>query len=100
MDNRCSPLLFGPAMSIQALPNLSGDTRPTIPAGINDWGGVSPVTPDHVNPEAWLHLVILARATARQDKILCERWRLSRLYFRWRDLARPGVSNGRATTDR
>ncbi|MBG04562.1 MAG: hypothetical protein CMM59_10865, partial [Rhodospirillaceae bacterium] len=68
-------LLFGPEMSIQAPPNLSGDNAADlIPAGINDWGGVSPVTRDHVNPEApWPHLATLAQATARQDKILCER---------------------------
>jgi len=68
-------LLFGPAMSIQAPPNLSGENAAyLIPAGINDWGGVSPVTPDHVNPEApWPHLATLAQATARQDKILTER---------------------------
>ena len=68
-------LIFGPDMSIQAPPNLSGDNAgDLIPAGINDWGGVSPVTPDHVNPEApWPHLATLAQATARQDKILAER---------------------------
>ena len=68
-------LIFGPEISIQAPPNLSGDNASDlIPAGINDWGGVSPVTPDHVNPEApWPHLATLAQATARQDKILAER---------------------------
>ena len=68
-------LIFGPEMSIQAPPNLSGqNASDLIPAGINDWGGVSPVTPDHVNPEApWPHLATLAQATARQDKILAER---------------------------
>ena len=47
-------LILGPAMSLQAPPNLSDiDSLPRlIEAGINDWGGVSPVTPDHVNPEA------------------------------------------------
>lgn len=46
-------LAFGPQMNIQAPPNLSGDDfGGLIAAGINDWGGVSPVTPDHVNPEA------------------------------------------------
>ncbi len=45
-------ILFGPAMNIQAPPNLSaGALADLIAAGINDWGGVSPVTPDHVNPE-------------------------------------------------
>ena len=44
--------VFGPAMNIQAPPNLSaGALSALIAAGISDWGGVSPVTPDHVNPE-------------------------------------------------
>ena len=51
-------LLFGPSMSIQAPPNLRPEGLDSlVRAGINDWGGVSPVTPDHVNPEApWPHL--------------------------------------------
>jgi len=45
-------LLFGPAMSIQTPPNLRSSALERLAAsGINDWGGVSPVTPDHVNPE-------------------------------------------------
>jgi FO synthase len=45
-------------MSIQAPPNLSPyDHRLFLAAGINDWGGISPLTPDYVNPEApWPHL--------------------------------------------
>jgi FO synthase len=68
-------LLFEPEMSIQAPPNLSpGALRPLVEAGINDWGGVSPVTPDHVNPEApWPHLEFLQRATAAAGKQLVER---------------------------
>ncbi len=68
-------LIFGPAMNIQAPPNLSVDkSAELIGAGINDWGGVSPVTPDHVNPEApWPHLDKLARLTASADKVLVER---------------------------
>ncbi len=68
-------LILGPGMSIQAPPNLSyGDAARLIPAGINDWGGVSPVTPDHVNPEApWPHLDVLARDTASMGKVLVER---------------------------
>ena len=59
-------LIFGPDMNIQAPPNLSpGGHARLIDAGINDWGGVSPVTPDHVNPEApWPHLDVLAERTA------------------------------------
>ncbi|MBT7665410.1 MAG: 5-amino-6-(D-ribitylamino)uracil--L-tyrosine 4-hydroxyphenyl transferase CofH, partial [Rhodospirillaceae bacterium] len=68
-------LIFGPEMHIQAPPNLSpGDSPSLIDAGIDDWGGVSPVTPDHVNPEApWPHLRQLADDTARQGKHLVER---------------------------
>ena len=53
----------GPQMNIQAPPNLSYARFPELlAAGINDWGGVSPVTPDHVNPEApWPHLDRLRR---------------------------------------
>lgn len=66
--------IFGPAMSIQAPPNLSRGGVGLIAAGINDWGGVSPVTPDHVNPEApWPHLDQLAADTAQCGKILVER---------------------------
>ena len=68
-------LLFEPAMNIQAPPNLSpGALRRLLDAGINDWGGVSPITPDHVNPEApWPHLRMLERATGAAGKQLVER---------------------------
>src|SRR4051812_6451185 len=68
-------LTFGPDMNIQAPPNLMPDAlEDMIAAGINDWGGVSPVTPDHVNPEApWPHLDDLARRTAGAGKLLVER---------------------------
>jgi FO synthase len=68
-------LLFGPAMNIQAPPNLQpGGLAQLVRAGINDWGGVSPVTPDHVNPEApWPHLADLERATERAGRTLVER---------------------------
>ena len=62
-------------MSIQAPPNLSPGVLPQIvAAGIDDWGGVSPLTPDFVNPEApWPHLDELARETAAAGKELHER---------------------------
>ena len=77
-------LIFDPAMSIQAPPNLSpGSLSQLLAAGINDWGGVSPVTPDHVNPEApWPHLDALARATADCGKELVERLALYPAYVR------------------
>jgi FO synthase len=68
-------LIFGAQMNIQAPPNLSPGVLPKlIAAGINDWGGVSPLTPDHVNPEApWPHLDQLAIETAAADKFLEQR---------------------------
>lgn len=68
-------IIFGAEMNIQAPPNLSPDTYPRlISAGLNDWGGVSPVTPDHVNPEApWPHLEELRQRTAAAGKVLIER---------------------------
>ncbi len=68
-------LIFGPQMSIQAPPNLSPGLLPQlINAGINDWGGVSPLTPDYVNPEApWPHLNKLAHQTELTGKHLQER---------------------------
>ncbi len=68
-------IVFGPTMSIQAPPNLSpGVLEQIVAAGINDWGGVSPLTPDFVNPEApWPHLDDLAQATAGAGKDLHER---------------------------
>ncbi|HWK49418.1 MAG TPA: 7,8-didemethyl-8-hydroxy-5-deazariboflavin synthase CofG, partial [Steroidobacter sp.] len=68
-------LLFGPGMSIQVPPNLYvGDFTQLIDAGINDCGGISPVTPDHVNPEApWPHVDRLAESLARRGATLVER---------------------------
>lgn len=68
-------LIFGPTMSIQAPPNLRPDALSSlVAAGINDWGGVSPVTPDHVNPEApWPHLAKLANECERSGKTLVPR---------------------------
>lgn len=69
-------LILGPTMTIQAPPNLhdSAALGALLRAGVNDWGGVSPVTPDHVNPEApWPHLEALARATQDTGRILLER---------------------------
>ena len=57
-------LILGPTMNLQAPPNLSEDYARLLDAGINDWGGVSPLTRDYINPEApWPHLESLRRAT-------------------------------------
>ncbi len=68
-------LIFGPAMNIQTPPNLRPEALALLlDAGINDWGGVSPVTPDHVNPEApWPHLDLLRQATRAAGKELAPR---------------------------
>jgi FO synthase len=68
-------ILLGPEMNVQAPPNLSPAVyERLVAAGINDWGGVSPVTPDHVNPEApWPELERLAQRTASVGKILVQR---------------------------
>jgi FO synthase len=67
-------LVMGPAMSVQAPPNLSADYGPLLLAGINDWGGVSPLTPDFVNPEApWPELGALEALCADAGYALRER---------------------------
>ena len=68
-------VIFGPRMNIQAPPNLSyGQFADLLSSGINDWGGVSPVTPDHVNPEApWPDLRRLEQSTAEAGLVLVQR---------------------------
>ena len=74
-------LLLPGTMAVQAPPNLAEPAQNGTPsyaryieAGINDWGGVSPVTPDHVNPEApWPHLDELKQATENEGYLLLER---------------------------
>ena len=57
-------VVLGPERHIQAPPNLTEDFARLLDAGIDDWGGVSPVTIDHVNPEApWPELERLGAAT-------------------------------------
>ncbi|CEZ28895.1 F420 biosynthesis protein FbiC [Mycobacterium tuberculosis] len=69
-------LVLGPGMRIQAPPNLvSGDEcRALVGAGVDDWGGVSPLTPDHVNPERpWPALDELAAVTAEAGYDMVQR---------------------------
>ncbi|MGB6040203.1 MAG: bifunctional FO biosynthesis protein CofGH, partial [Gordonia sp. (in: high G+C Gram-positive bacteria)] len=71
-----SRLILGPGMRIQAPPNLVSldECRALIGAGVDDWGGVSPLTPDHVNPERpWPNLDTLAEVTASAGYQLVER---------------------------
>ena len=84
-------------ISIQAPPNLNpGQLGQLIDAGVNDWGGVSPLTPDYVNPEApWPSLAALRTATAERSKQLLPRLTIYPRYLReleWVDPAiRPAV---------
>ena len=69
-------VVLGPHVSVQAPPNLSDDEPRLrlLDAGINDWGGVSPLTPDHVNPERpWPSVEALSATTAARGKTLRER---------------------------
>ncbi len=67
-------LVLPPEVHVQAPPNLSDDLAPLLSAGIDDWGGVSPVTADHVNPErAWPALDVLRAATEASGHTLAPR---------------------------
>ncbi len=68
-------MILGPDMNIQAPPNLTPDSYQTyLFAGINDWGGVSPVTRDFINPErAWPKVMELRRVTEEAGFVLRER---------------------------
>ena len=68
-------LVLGPAMNVQAPPNLSPhEIELFLDAGINDWGGISPLSKDYVNPEApWPHLDALAQRCARAGFRLTQR---------------------------
>lgn len=66
-------LLLGPSVRVQAPPNLA-DVADLLAAGVDDLGGVSPLTPDHVNPERpWPHLDDLEKACAASGFALTER---------------------------
>jgi FO synthase len=68
-------MVLGPAMNVQAPPNLSpNEIEMFLAAGINDWGGISPLSKDYVNPEApWPHIERLTERCARAGFDLRER---------------------------
>jgi FO synthase len=88
---RAAREVLGPEMKIQAPPNLSyGDFPRLLEAGIDDWGGISPVTVDHVNPEApWPELERLRAATEEHGCALAARLPIYPAYVaeleRWTD---------------
>jgi FO synthase len=68
-------LIFGGKMNLQSPPNLLSHDYPVLlGAGINDWGGISPVTRDFINPEAaWPQIPVLAEKTSAAGFVLRER---------------------------
>jgi len=105
-------IVLGPEASIQCPPNLSYEDFPCLlEAGIDDWGGISPVTIDHVNPEApWPDVARLERATRAAGLELAPRLAVYPRYVaerdRWLDPAvapavlRRADADGLARTER
>jgi FO synthase len=87
-------VVLGPAVHIQSPPNLTEDFGALLDAGIDDWGGVSPVTVDHVNPEApWPEVERLREVTEARGRGLVRRLCVYPEYVaeldRWTD---PGIA--------
>jgi 7,8-didemethyl-8-hydroxy-5-deazariboflavin synthase CofH subunit/7,8-didemethyl-8-hydroxy-5-deazariboflavin synthase CofG subunit len=85
-------LLLPDAVHVQAPPNLSDDLRALLDSGLDDWGGVSPITADHVNPErAWPAVQLLREATEAAGLTLAARLTIYPEYAadpeRWLDQA-------------
>ncbi|MEI8632063.1 hypothetical protein P4S72_08060 [Vibrio sp. PP-XX7] len=74
-------LILSPEISLQAPPNLAADYVDYVGAGINDWGGISPLTQDFINPErAWPHIESLAAKCAQAGYRLKERLTVYRAF--------------------
>src|SRR5712664_642904 len=88
-------LILGPQMNVQAPPNLSYDNFPRLlEAGINDWGGISPITKDFINPEAaWPQITRLKAETESRGFTLRERLALYPEFIHRDEFLSPRVSN-------
>jgi FO synthase len=86
-------LILGEKINIQAPPNLSyGDFPRLLDAGINDWGGISPVTKDFINPEAaWPQIDFLKAETEARGFTLRERLAIYPEYVGRAEFLSPGV---------
>ncbi len=86
-------LILGPQMNVQAPPNLSyGDFPRLLDAGINDWGGISPVTKDFINPEAaWPQIARLQAETESRGFVLRERLAIYPEFLPQENFLSPGV---------
>ena len=89
-------LILGPAVNIQAPPNLTPDAYGLyLLAGINDWGGVSPVTRDYINPEApWPKIVELKEVTEEAGFQLRERLAIYPEFIAQDRFVREGCRDG------
>jgi FO synthase len=85
--------LIMPEMNVQSPPNLVAEDYPQLlSAGINDWGGISPVTQDFINPEAaWPQIPMLARRTAEAGLSLRERLAIYPEFARRDEFVDPAV---------
>ena len=88
-------LILGPHINVQAPPNLSYDDFPRLlEAGINDWGGISPVTKDFINPEAaWPQIARLKAETESRGFVLRERLALYPEFVHRDEFLSPRVRN-------
>jgi FO synthase len=86
-------LIFGPEMNVQSPPNLVADDYPDLlAAGLNDWGGISPVTRDFINPEAaWPQIAMLEKRTADAGFVLKERLAIYPEFARRREFVDDSV---------
>jgi FO synthase len=86
-------LILGPQMNLQAPPNLSYSDFPRLlDAGINDWGGISPVTKDFINPEAaWPQISKLRAETEARGLQLRERLALYPEFVSREEFLSPSV---------
>jgi FO synthase len=87
-------LVLDPEISVQVPPNLSvpSDLGELIRAGLNDWGGISPLTPDYVNPEApWPHVATLAATCRAQGYGLTERLPIYPSFLARREFLDPAL---------
>jgi len=91
-------LVLDPDVSVQAPPNLSpADHALLLHAGLNDWGGISPLTPDYVNPEApWPHVDALSATCRAAGYTLRERLAIYPAYVDRPDFLHPAL-RGRVT---
>jgi FO synthase len=87
-------LVLDAEVSVQAPPNLAPEDHALLlAAGLNDWGGISPLTPDYVNPEApWPHVRALAATCAAAGFVLAERLPIYPAFIERPGFLAPGLS--------